>query len=814
MLSILNALAARRAFIIYRAADKSPVNPAHADPASSWANSDAQNPATWLTSDEAMAWTATLGAGYGVGIVLRPEYGIFCVDIDGALVDGAWSPLATAFLTRFAGCYAEVSMSGSGLHIFGSYVGAPPVHKTKNVQLHIELYTDLRYIALTGTNAVGDASVNATMQLHQFAADYFTQTAEDAVPGEWTDGPHPDWSGDVDDGKLIEKALKSKSLAAKFGGGGATFFDLWHATDALTVHMPASPNSNKDCPYDQSSADMSLANHLAFWTGNDCERMLELMQLSALKRDKWEQREDYLRDTIVKACARQKTFASTGRHKPVAAPVQAAPPPPWEAQPVEAHTAAPTPQVGQDGLAATVGAPELLALPLMAPPDISIGAYMASAAQTAIFDGCTYVQDVHQVMTADGLGLDKQRFDVTYGGGRIYEVRPDQTKPSDSAWDAFTKSGIIEFPKVRGMYFDPTEAANVIKVRDGQRWINSWVPVDIRAIHGDVTPFIKHLQILFPQDWRVLLNYLKWIVQNKGRKCMWWPFLQGVPGNGKSWISATVEYCMGRRYTQKPTPKNMDSNFNSSLYGCLFLALEDVKIADDYGTMWETIKPMITQDSLEIEFKGVDKVTREICFNGIMNSNHKAGIRKTPDDRRIGSFFSQQQHQTHLQRDGLTQDYFTGPNGVVTWGKADGWAHVAYYLMNDPVSPDFRTDYAPVTSSTAEHILVSFGMAEQEIIEKCRQDAAGFAGGWINSMAVDDLLTTTGRARAIPRAQRGAMIESLGYQAHPRLPEGRPVTALSDKKRPVLYVANDHTTLAMSDPKAIQAAYEAAQKPK
>lgn len=810
MSSLLYALAHRRAFIIYRASDKSPINPAHADPTSSWANSDAQNPATWLVPDEAMAWVATLGPGYGVGFVLRPEYGVFCVDIDGALVDGQWSPLATAFLTRFAGCYVEVSMSGRGLHIFGSYTGAPPVHKTKNISLHIELYTDLRYIALTGTNAVGDVTRDATAQLYQFAADYFVQSEDEAAPGEWTDRPHPDWAGDTDDNALLEKALKSKSMAARFGNA-VTFADLWTANAAvLGRHFP--PNDTSKAPYDESSADLAMANHLAFWTGNDCERMQNFMVASALNRDKWEQRGSYLRDTILKACARQKTFAGPGRNKPVAPPAQVAPPPPRETL-----TAPPPPTLGADGLTAAVtglapGAPPLPDSVQYAPANVAKGTLLGCDGQAALFDGCTYVQDIHQIMLPSGIALDQKRFEVEFNGGRVFMYRPDGQKPTESAWEAFTMSGVYEPVRVRGMYFDPREASGNIKTRDGMRWINSWLPVDIRATPGDVTPFLRHLAILFPADWRVLLNYLKFMVQRKGEKCMWWPFLQGVPGNGKSFISATMAYCIGQRYTQSPTPKNIDSNFNASLYGCLFLALEDVKIADDYGTMWETIKPMVTQETLEIEQKGVDKVTREICFNGIMNSNHKAGIRKTPDDRRIGSFFAAQQSPEHLVRDGLNQDYFSA---LWVWAKADGWAHVAHYLATEAIDADFRTDYSPVTSSTAEHILVSFGAAEQEIIEAARSGVPGFAGGWVNSVKVDNLLAQTGRARSIPRAMRGAMIESLGYRQHPGLPEGRVAGLLSDGSTgPVLYVRNDHTTLLMTDVTQIRATYEAAQKAK
>ena len=512
---------------------------------------------------EAEAWAALLGPGHGVGIVLHPELKIFCVDIDGALVDGQWSPLAQAFLTRFAGCYVEVSMSGRGLHVFGRYTGEPPAHKTKNISLKIELYDRARYIALTGTNAVGDVDTDATAQLHQFAADYFVRSDDDDhTAGEWTNRPHPDWQGDTDDTVLLEKMRKSKSNAARFGNA-LTFEDLWIA-NAETLGRYFPPNNTSKAPYDESSADLALANRLAFWVGNDCERMQNFMVASALNRDKWEQRESYLRDTILKACARQKTFAGGGRNKPVALPAPVAPPPPWEAlQPPQGE---PRPQL-VDGLTATVtglapGAPQIPATVQHAPANVAKGTLLGCDGQMALFDGCTYVQDVHQIMLPDGVALDQKRFEVQFNGGRVFMYRPDGQKPTESAWEAFTMSGVYEPTRVRGMYFDPRETPGNIKLRDGLRWINSWKPIDIRAIPGDVTPFLRHLSLLFPQDWRVLLNYLKFMVQRKGEKCMWWPFLQGVPGNGKSFISATMTYCIGQRYiTQSPTPEEYRQQF-------------------------------------------------------------------------------------------------------------------------------------------------------------------------------------------------------------------------------------------------------------
>lgn len=145
------ALSARRLFIVYRARDKHPIDPAHAFPDSEMANSDAQNPATHMLPAVALAWAAALGAGYGVGIVISEGCGLFAIDLDGCIDgNGVISPHADAIVKQFRGAYIECSLSKKGIHIIGSYGGSMPPHKTKNHELHAELYFRRRYIALTG----------------------------------------------------------------------------------------------------------------------------------------------------------------------------------------------------------------------------------------------------------------------------------------------------------------------------------------------------------------------------------------------------------------------------------------------------------------------------------------------------------------------------------------------------------------------------------------------------------------------------------------------------------------------------------------
>jgi primase-polymerase (primpol)-like protein len=141
-------------FIIWRGSDKSPIDPLHADPASRAACLDAQPPRNWLSWDIAQAYAQSLGAGYGVGVVLHDGCGLLCVDIDKCMVEGVASPVATKLVREARrlcpDVYVEISMSGRGIHIIGPFSGDPPLHSTKNQEHHIELYHRARYIALTG----------------------------------------------------------------------------------------------------------------------------------------------------------------------------------------------------------------------------------------------------------------------------------------------------------------------------------------------------------------------------------------------------------------------------------------------------------------------------------------------------------------------------------------------------------------------------------------------------------------------------------------------------------------------------------------
>ena len=304
----LNALTRHKQFILCRfdhkedgRRDKVPVSATTFQPAS------AHDSVNWLDHETACAFASSLGTGYGVGFVLTANTNLWCLDIDGALqADNTWSPIASELCTRLTGAAVEISVSGRGLHLWGN--GPVPAHASKNTQHHIELYTEGRFIALSGTNASGNASTSHDAAIADVVRDYFPPRVADTTPTEWTESPCEGWGGEADDDALIEHALahvRPVSAAEAFGDAvRASFRDLWERNEAvLSQTWPADGR-----PFDASSADFALACELAYWTGKNCARIERLLVRSALNREKWVRHGTYLRDTITRACAGQQRF--------------------------------------------------------------------------------------------------------------------------------------------------------------------------------------------------------------------------------------------------------------------------------------------------------------------------------------------------------------------------------------------------------------------------------------------------------------------------------------------------------------------------
>lgn len=777
--SALAPLAAYRQFLCYALVpsttkagkmDKLPMSPFTGRVCS------AHDATQWTDADHACATATAWGEGFGVAFVFTPQDPFFFVDLDGCFDGTTWSPTALKIASLFQGAAMEISQSGKGMHIFG--MGHAPAHGKKNAELGLEFYTELRFVALTGVGAVGNAATDHTVALHAITAEYFPPTANAGADGDFTlsDTPVDEWRGPTDDDDLIRRALMSRSAASAFGGR-ASFKDLWECnTQALGQ---AYPDGNGRM-FDASQADAALASHLAFWTGRNGERIKRLMLQSGLARDKWH-RDDYLPRTIANLLSQPGDVLTDKLPEPPSLPQAAA------------------------------------SAPMQA--DVTGQTFLNAEAQKGLFGGCVYVQDRHRVLTPGGSLLKPDQFRVAFGG-YVFAMDAVNERTTRNAWEAFTESQALRAPRADTICFKPDRAPGEIMSDAGRTRVNTWWPADVRRQTGDLTPFMTHLSKILPdaRDQKILLSYMAACVQHKGIKFPWAPVLQGVEGNGKTLFSACVAEAVGQHYCHWPDARDLDSQFNGWLADRVFIAVEELYAPEHQNEIVDILKTIITGSTgKQIQYKGVDQTSMQICCNVMITTNYKNVIRKTPDNsRRFALFYTAQQTMADIVKSGMNGDYFPK---LYNWLKNEnGFAIVSELLHTYPIEPEFNPAHAmhraPDTSTTDLAIIESRGGVEQQIAEVIAQDQPGFMGGWVSSIQLDRLITETLKmGNRINHAKRRELMQGMGYILHPGLPDGRVNNPVQpDGRKPQLFVLANSPAANIVGAANIARAYSEAQQ--
>src|SRR5690348_1066711 len=460
---------------------------------------NAHDPAVWTDAQTALDASKRLGAGFGLGFVFTDRDPFWFLDIDNCYDPGkcepgvqgsGWSEISLAMINKFPGALVEVSSSGRGLHIIGS--GAVPSHSCRN-EVGLEFYSSGRFVALTGTYAQGDAGKDFTPAVASLVESYFQPNAVAKGSNElwqWDDlcerGPQPDWRGPIDDQDLINAATAARSAGAVLNGG-VTFKDLW--TRNLDVLQRAYPCAHHESGFDESRADGALAQILAFWTGNDHDRIRRLMTQSELVRPKYE-RPDYLPRTILGVCSRQNQVCTMWANPKV------------------------SDVVGQDDK------PRL---------KVRTNRGFLSLDDTAKhFEGCVYIADEHKVLMPHGDIVTPEVFRAWYGGYRM-PLDDRNEKTTDDPYKAFINSQVFEAPKVHSTCFRPDLSFQKIIETEGKSFVNTYKPIPIEMVDGDVELMLAHIAILFPnqRDQEFVIAYMAALVQYPGIKFQWCPLIQG-----------------------------------------------------------------------------------------------------------------------------------------------------------------------------------------------------------------------------------------------------------------------------------------------
>lgn len=717
----------------------------------------------------------------GVGYAFNSRNPFFFLDFDHCKgPDGNWSAFAVSIFQRFSGCAFEVSQSGEGFHVFGSYTQQLQ-HKNKRADLGLELYVTDRFVALTGISAQGDSGTDAQEQYRILAAEFFAiDPAAATVEADWTTGPVPDWSGPEDDTELLALMWKRRPTAQQAFNNAATIPQLWHADEeALTLAFP-DPNRADGGAYGKNEADLALLAQLAFYTGKNAERMQRLFGQSDLaNRDKWRDREDYqIRSILIAISGCSNVYSRR----------------PERALPPENHVIETERTIEGSIVTARVGLQ-----------------YLAPDQQLDYFRGCVYVKSRHQIFEADGTWATSAQFKARHGG-YVYQLDHDGDS-TRNAFEAFTESRVWNHPKVNGTMFRPELAPGSIVSQEGLTYVNTYLPPQVTSVEGDVSRFLDLMHRQYPNDddFASVMAYAAAVVQFPGIKFQWCPVSQGTPGNGKSFVLRVIARSVGERYTYFPNPLHIDSHFNGWLAGRIFVGVEEIHHRDKPEIM-ATLLIMITQDRMELEDKGISADTGDNRANFWLCSNYRDAILKTLDDRRFSIHYTAQQNVADLAREGMLGDYF--PN-LYRWFNAEGGAFCTNYLQNysipDELNPAVGAHRAPVTSSTPEALRYGQPWVQRMIGEAIDEYQYGCRGSWVSTTAIKLIFE---RSKKPSNVQIREALEALDYVPHPGLPGGRVTKGIpaEEGRRPRLYVPRGSLLAQLTNPTEIVAKYLAAQQ--
>jgi hypothetical protein len=236
--------------------DKVPLNAQHGG------NASTTDPETWSAFERAVKMSARFN---GIGFVFGTDDPYTGIDLDDCrnADTGDIEPWAQAFITRL-NSYTELSPSGTGVHIIVK-ASAPPGHKQPYQTGIVEIYDHAHFFTVTGAHLPGTPhTVNEAMEAVQQIHDEVWSESDYQEGNESTPGA---------DGTYAEP---------KFGSTGLSFEEVLRRCRndrsgekfiAFYDHADLS-----DVDGDDSRADWFLWSKLAFYLGNDVERIVQLAE--------------------------------------------------------------------------------------------------------------------------------------------------------------------------------------------------------------------------------------------------------------------------------------------------------------------------------------------------------------------------------------------------------------------------------------------------------------------------------------------------------------------------------------------------------
>lgn len=276
----------------------------------------------------------------------------------------------------------------------------------------------------------------------------------------------------------------------------------------------------------------------------------------------------------------------------------------------------------------------------------------------------------------------------------------------------------------------------------------------------------RHIAHLLADPWeqRMLLDWLSWVVQNPGRHANYAVLLQGVEGDGKSFFGAMMRAVMGVSNVRMLNAKILESDFTDWAVGQCLTCFEEVRLVKH--NKWEvinTIKPFITNTTIEVHPKGKATYNATNTTNYLLFTNYRDALPLDDDGRRYLVLFSRWQRKEKL--DAFKAEHPRYYEELYRTFEESAPA-LRKWLLEHEQHDDFRPfGDAPTTESREFMIRQAKPELIQLIDDAIAEDQyVGISKGLLDLGEVRDLLLLHGLEMPSPKAI-SAMLTRAGWES-------------------------------------------------
>lgn len=260
--------------------------------------------------------------------------------------------------------------------------------------------------------------------------------------------------------------------------------------------------------------------------------------------------------------------------------------------------------------------------------------------------------------TARKISTTQQGFNAMYDRKAMTkkDVLDGKTSPTSTA--AALALNLHKITIVNGRRYEP--GADRIFYRSDGVFANTYPEHEIPELPESLLPrdkaaikrvknHVRHL-LVKPEERRLLVDWLSWVVQNPGKHVNWSILLQGVEGDGKSFFAFLMRAVMGVSNVQMLNAHILESPFTDWVVGQCLTCIEEVRLikAQNKFELLNRIKPFITNKVIEVHPKGKATYDAINTTSYLLFSNYRDALPLDDDGRRYCVLFSQWQHKDKL----------------------------------------------------------------------------------------------------------------------------------------------------------------------